>query len=85
MGSYQPNAFGLYDMHGNVSEWTLSDYRPYPYDAEDGRNAGDVAADKVVRGGSWRDRPYRARSGFRLPYASWQKVFNVGFRVVCLD
>ena len=85
VGSFAANAWGLYDMHGNVSEWTRSDYRSYPYDADDGRNAGDVAVRKVVRGGSWRDRPHRARSGFRLPYASWQMVFNVGFRVVCLD
>jgi formylglycine-generating enzyme required for sulfatase activity len=85
VGSFAANAWGLHDMHGNVSEWTLSDYRSYPYDVDDGRNAGDTEADKVVRGGSWRDRPHRARSGFRLSYSSWQKVFNVGFRVVCLD
>ncbi len=37
---------------------------------------------KVVRGGSWRDRPFRARSAFRLSYPAYQRVFNVGFRVV---
>ena len=37
---------------------------------------------QVVRGGSWHDRPHRARSAFRLAYPAWQKVFNVGFRVV---
>jgi formylglycine-generating enzyme required for sulfatase activity len=36
-----------------------------------------------VRGGSWRDRPYRATSSFRLGYEPFQKVYNVGFRVVC--
>ncbi|MBR5626704.1 MAG: SUMF1/EgtB/PvdO family nonheme iron enzyme, partial [Thermoguttaceae bacterium] len=85
VGSYQPNPWGLYDMIGNVAEWTASDYRAYPYIADDGRNAGDLAARKVARGGSWRDRPKWARSGLRRDYESWQKVFNVGFRVLCED
>jgi formylglycine-generating enzyme required for sulfatase activity len=37
----------------------------------------------VVRGGSFFDPPARARSASRLAYSSWQRVFNVGFRVVC--
>ena len=71
-GRYAANAWGLYDMHGNAAEWTTSEY-----EAGGGK--------KVVRGGSWRDRPLRARSAFRLGYPAWQKVYNVGFRVVCLD
>ena len=39
---------------------------------------------RVARGGSWRDRPKRARSAFRLAYRPYQSVYNVGFRVVCL-
>ena len=81
VGTYRPNAWGLLDMHGNVAEWTRSAYRPYPY-RDDGRNAPTAAGDRVVRGGSWRDRPKRCRSAFRLNYPKWQKVFNVGFRVV---
>ncbi|MFO7973338.1 MAG: formylglycine-generating enzyme family protein, partial [Candidatus Hydrogenedentota bacterium] len=79
---YQPNAWGLHDMHGNVWEWTRSAYRPYPYDENDGRNALDAEGDRVARGGSWRDRPMRARSAMRLPYRPYQRVYNVGFRVV---
>ena len=74
---------GLYDMHGNVAEWTRSDYRPYPYMESDGRNNGSTSERKVVRGGSWRDRPSLARAAFRLDYRPYQPVFNVGFRVVC--
>ena len=58
---YQPNAWGLYDMHGNVAEWTRSAYRPYPYDADDGRDEAAADGRKVVRGGSWRDRPRALR------------------------
>jgi hypothetical protein len=70
VGAYQANPWGLHDMHGSVAEWTASDYS-----ATDSR--------KVVRGGSWRDRPKWSRSGLRRPYEAWQPVFNVGFRVVC--
>jgi len=69
-------------MVGNVDEWTLSSYRGYPYKADDGRNDGDATAPKVVRGGSWFDRPKDAGSSVRLPYESYQKIHNVGFRVI---
>jgi formylglycine-generating enzyme required for sulfatase activity len=82
-GSYKPNAWGLYDMHGNAAEWTRTAYKPYPYNAADGRDNGDGAGKKVVRGGSWRDRPAFCRSAFRLAYPAWQRVYNVSFRVVC--
>jgi formylglycine-generating enzyme required for sulfatase activity len=81
-GSYRPNAWGLHDMHGNVWEWTRSRYGSYPYVSGDGRNDAGEAGEKVVRGGSWYDRPQRCRSAFRLTYPAWQKVYNVGFRVV---
>ena len=83
VGKYKPNPWGLHDMHGNVAEWTLSRYVPYPY-KDDGRNA--VAADgksrRVMRGGSWYDRPKRATSSYRYGYRDYQKAYNVGFRVV---
>ena len=81
-GSYQPNTWGLQDMHGNVAEWTGSAYLPYPFRADDPRHAGPGAR-KVVRGGSWYDRADLARSGCRASYWPWQRVFDVGFRVVC--
>jgi len=80
VAGYRPNAWGLYDAHGNAAEWTLSTYAPYPY-RDDGRNASTPSGRKVVRGGSFRDRPKRCRSAFRLSYPAWQRVHNVGFRV----
>lgn len=80
-GSYKPNAWGLYDMQGNVAEWTRSDYRPYPYKAKaDVTNVSN--AEKVVRGGSWIDRTKNASLSTRRHFLPWQPVRNVGFRVI---
>lgn len=73
VGSYQPNAWGLYDMHGNAAEWTSSRFS----------YTGREESLQAVCGGSWYDRPHRAQASFRLGYRPWQRVFNVGFRVVC--
>jgi len=84
-GHYQANAWGLHDMIGNVAEWTLDDYRPYPYRAEANRDDAGSEGIKAVRGGSWAERPKEARASSRWDYPSWQRVYNVGFRVVVLD
>jgi formylglycine-generating enzyme required for sulfatase activity len=83
VGRYAANPWGLHDMHGNAWEWTRSAYRPYPY-RDDDRNAVEQPpqTERVVRGGSWYDRPFRCTSSFRLPYPAFQKVYNVGFRVI---
>ena len=83
VGHYADNIWGLKDMHGNVAEWTRSTYRPYPYDA--GLEDNSDAVKKTVRGGSWYDRPKHARAGFRQAYPAWQKVYNVGFRIMVED
>lgn len=80
-GRYQANAWGLWDMHGNVAEFTRTAYRLSPNPEPQSATPGP--SDRiVVRGGSWRDVPRRATSSFRLGYRPWQKVYNVGFRVV---
>ena len=68
IGEKRPNKWGLYDMHGNVSEWCLSLYKPYHYSETDGRNSllppsnknrdinsfrPDTSNERVLRGGSW--------------------------------
>jgi formylglycine-generating enzyme required for sulfatase activity len=82
VGMTKPNPWGLKDMIGNVSEWTKSSYKPYPYGESDGRNKEDLQIPKVARGGSWADRPADAGSSVRRSYESWQKVYDVGFRVI---
>ncbi|QZT38004.1 SUMF1/EgtB/PvdO family nonheme iron enzyme [Halosquirtibacter xylanolyticus] len=81
-GKYEANPWRLYDMNGNVAEWTRTNYANYPYVAKDGRNNLDILKEKVVRGGSWRDRSSKSTSSYRVSYKPWQKVFNVGFRVI---
>jgi formylglycine-generating enzyme required for sulfatase activity len=81
-GKYSANAWGLHDMAGNVGEWTLSAYRPYPYIENDGRNDASPDGEKVIRGGSWHDRPARCGSAFRNYLPAWMGAYDVGFRVV---
>ena len=77
-GRYKANPWGLHDMHGNVSEWVLDDYVGGQMD----QTAVASKSRKMVRGGSWRDRPYRSTASSSLGYYTWQKVENVGFRVM---
>lgn len=78
---YEANPFGLYNMHGNVSEWTRSDYLPYPY-KENNKQVGEY---KVARGGSYIERPKFSTSYSRKGFLPYQRVFNVGFRVIIED
>jgi formylglycine-generating enzyme required for sulfatase activity len=64
-------------MHGNIAEWTRSYYLPYPLD-----NPNATGSLKVVRGGSYIERQKYSTSAARKAYHPWQKVFNVGFRVI---
>ena len=81
--SYKPNPFGLVNMHGNLQEWTRSMYAPYPYNEKS--QAAASTRQVVARGGSWLDRPQDATATARRVYLPWQKVNNVGVRLVIED
>ncbi len=72
-GSFRPNAWGLYDMHGNVSEWCHDAYRKTPSSRENGY---------VIRGGNWHERIVYARSAARLNYHTYRRSPQFGLRLV---
>ena len=84
VASYAPNAFGLHDLAGNVSEWVADcwhdSYRRAPSDGRAWINPG--CRDKVVRGGSWASSPAQTRSAWRLGSPTTTTNARVGFRVV---
>ena len=83
VGLFEPNPFGLYDMLGNVFEWTQDcwndSYRGAPNDGSVWRS-GDCSR-RVVRGGSWYDRPRVLRSASRGALGVRGRLFALGFRV----
>jgi formylglycine-generating enzyme required for sulfatase activity len=86
VGSYEDgkSPYGAYDMAGNVWEWVSSLYKPYPYDASDGRENLDSSLDRVVRGGgwdsAWNDFDNFLRTTFRNRGGANSAFHNYGFR-----
>lgn len=82
--SFAPNAFKLYDMAGNVWEWTCSNWVS-PLDGSE-QTCNDDASDtqfRVLRGGSWFDNPGSARAAARLDGNPDFRFSLIGFRVLC--
>ena len=85
VGSFPPNAFGLYDMHGNVWEWCQDDWHNNYIDApKDGSGWTSRSGNtKLLRGGSWLNVPDYCRSAYRIYYDLAHYILTIGFRVVC--
>ncbi len=84
VGSYPSNAFGLYDMHGNVAQWCLDwyDERFYSRSSTENPVGPSSGAMRVARGGGWLQSAVNARSAARDHYDPKHGSSNVGFRVV---
>jgi len=82
VGSYKSgrSPYGAYDMAGNVWEWVSSLYKPYPYDANDGRENLNSSGDRVLRGGSWVNLDINLRSALRAFGDPTYSDISVGFR-----
>jgi formylglycine-generating enzyme required for sulfatase activity len=92
VGSYQPNDFGLYDMAGNVAEWTAEAFDENAYNSVNDMNPSyrynvtdadpEVMRRKVIRGGSWKDVAYFLQCGARtFEFQDTSKSY-IGFRCV---
>jgi formylglycine-generating enzyme required for sulfatase activity len=83
VGSFPPNNWGLYDMHGNVWEWVedcyVQNYTDAPTDGSARMDPG--CASRVLRGGSWDYGPQDLRSALRYRLPPYFRVDEIGFRV----
>ncbi len=76
VGAYPPNAWGLYDMHGNVWEWCMDEYTFYGNDKK-------YLNARVLRGGSWNSYSRFCRSAYRCVSEKDVHYYDCGFRIVC--
>lgn len=81
VASFSPNAWGLYDMHGNVWEWCQDWYGDYPSGHVTDPEGPSSGSFRVYRGGSWLNNVGYCRSANRLDFATGVCYDNMGFRL----
>lgn len=82
VGSFSANPFGLYDMYGNVDEWTWDAYGAYPAEAQTDPAGAATGSRRVYRGGGWNDFAKNIRSAYRATMDQDKGSFNIGIRLV---
>ena len=82
VGQKQPNAWGLYDMHGNVFEWCTDWFANYPAGEQTDPTGAETGENKVMRGGSWDSVAGYCRSAFRRPGAPDVPDNRAGLRLI---
>ena len=85
VGSFKPNAFGIYDMHGNLNEWCMDrfDRDYYKTSTTTDPKGPSKGTSRVIRGGDWYSDGRDCRSAFRYADIPDGKFYAMGFRVVC--
>ena len=82
VGSFEPNAWGLYDCHGNVNEWCWDYYSDYDISDNDNPAGTDTGTRHVYRGGGWNDFAKNLRSAYRAAGQADMASYNLGVRLV---
>jgi formylglycine-generating enzyme required for sulfatase activity len=82
VGAKKPNAFGFYDMNGNVYEWCLDWYGDYPGGSAKDYAGKNTGSNRVIRGGGWSQPAVECRSADRHKFTPIYRFNYVGFRVV---
>jgi formylglycine-generating enzyme required for sulfatase activity len=80
VGTFAVNLNSVFDMAGNAAEWTLSLFKPYPYDPADGREDPKAAGERSVRGGSWSQPQEQTTTSARQGVDPASASNTVGFR-----
>ena len=82
VNSFSPNAWGLYNMHGNVGEWAWDYYGAYNTENQTDPTGPETGTRRVYRGGGWNDFAKNLRSAYRAALPQENSNYNIGIRLV---